>query len=71
MGFMQIVEARRLVREHFQGDQDKTSRWMSTRNPMLGNHSPEDMVMAGREEKLLAFVKAQLEENHGLSEQSG
>ena len=68
MSLIDIVEVRKLVKAHFKGDLDKTARWMSTVNPLLGNTTPEAMVMAGREEKLLQFVKTQLEENHGIPE---
>ena len=64
MSLMDIVEVRRLVKAHFNGDLNKTALWMSTANPLLGNVTPEAMVMAGREEKLLQFVKTQLESNH-------
>jgi uncharacterized protein (DUF2384 family) len=63
MSFTEITEVRRLVKEFFKGDNDKTALWMSSPNPLLGNTSPVDMVMAGREDKLLEFVKAQMEAN--------
>lgn len=35
---------------------NKTVNWMRTRNPMLGNVSPNEMIHMGREEKLHEFV---------------
>lgn len=69
MSLTDIAEVRRLVKGFFDGDPDKTALWMRTPNPMLGNTSPEAMVIAGREGKLLRFVQAQLAENppEGLS----
>jgi hypothetical protein len=52
-----------LVAQFFQGDVTKTQLWFQTRNPMLGNISPRDMVRFGRHEKLLRFVTDALEEN--------
>jgi len=37
--------------------------WMMTKNPMLGNVSPIDMLLVGRKKKLVQFIKTQLSEN--------
>jgi len=42
---------------------EKTDAWFRTKNPLLGGFSPWDMIEAGREKKLLKFVKNQLSEN--------
>lgn len=50
------------VREFFAHD-GKAALWMETPNPLLGDVSPNDMLAAGREEKLLRFVVGALAEN--------
>jgi hypothetical protein len=52
-----------LVAQFFQGDVAKTSLWFRTKNPLLGNISPRDMIRYGRYEKLRRFVMDALEEN--------
>lgn len=56
-------EAERLVLEFFKGDVDKMKMWFHTKNPLLGNITPNDMIKLGRYEKLLLWVKQQLSEN--------
>ena len=51
-----------LVANHFK-DEKKTILWFQTPNPMLGNVSPRDMIMAGRFRKLLKFIQTALEKN--------
>lgn len=46
-----------LVAEFFHGDALKTSLWFRTRNPMLGELSPRDMIRYGRMEKLLQVIQ--------------
>lgn len=36
----------------------KTSMWFHANNPLLGGISPMQMIMRGRSEKLLKFVRA-------------
>ena len=38
--------------------------WMQAKNPMLGNVTPIDMLLVGRKNKLVKFIKCQLEENN-------
>ncbi|MDQ2641543.1 MAG: hypothetical protein M3Y79_13315 [Pseudomonadota bacterium] len=52
-----------LVAQFFQGDVGKTSLWFRTKNPLLGNLSPRDMVRYGRHEKLRRIVMDALNEN--------
>ena len=52
-----------LVAQFFQGDAQKTQLWFQTRNPLLGNISPRDMVRYGRHEKLRRIVMDALTEN--------
>lgn len=50
-----------LVFDHFDGDLDKTHLWFTTRNPLLGNMSPREMIRYGLYKKVLRFVQ----EAHG------
>jgi hypothetical protein len=52
-----------LVAQFFEGDAIKTQLWFQTKNPMLGNISPRDMVRYGRHEKLNRFVLDALAED--------
>ena len=52
-----------LVAQFFEGDVIKTKLWFQTRNPLLGNLSPRDMIRYGRYEKLRRFVMDALVEN--------
>ena len=52
-----------LVAEYFEGDVAKTALWFRTRNPMLGDISPRDMIRFGRYAKLRQFVMDALNEN--------
>ncbi len=52
-----------LVAQFFDGDARKTQLWFQTRNPLLGNISPRDMVRYGRHEKLRKVVMEALTEN--------
>lgn len=51
-----------LVAQFFQGDITKTQLWFQTKNPLLGNISPRDMVRYGRHEKLRRIVMESLVE---------
>ena len=46
-----------LVAEFFRGNAVKTSLWFRTKNPMLGELSPRDMIRYGRMEKLMQVVQ--------------
>lgn len=45
-----------LVTEQFNGDLEKAELWFNTKNPLLGNLSPIDMIRFGRYEKLQKFI---------------
>ena len=53
----EVTEIFTLVNEFFKGNDEKVKAWFETTNPMLGDVSPMSMIMWGRSEKLLAFVK--------------
>ena len=40
----------------FDGDLNKTTLWFNTKNPLLGDISPKDMIAYGRYEKLRKFI---------------
>lgn len=58
-----MEEARKLVLWFFKGDKKKTDLWFDTKNPLLGNVSPNEMIRAGRRDKLISFIENQLSEN--------
>ncbi|HKT72275.1 MAG TPA: hypothetical protein VJQ47_05250 [Steroidobacteraceae bacterium] len=61
-----------LVAQFFGGDVAKTALWFRTKNPLLGDISPRDMIRYGRYEKLRRFIMNALAENgsgSGASEQ--
>jgi hypothetical protein len=49
------------VRDYFGGNGKKAFLWLQTVNPALGGVSPLWMMSVGRSNKLLKFVKGQLE----------
>ena len=52
-----------LVAQFFEGDVAKTALWFRTRNLLLGDISPRDMIRFGRYAKLRQFVMEALAEN--------
>ncbi len=64
---MEIANICGLVAQFFRGDAAKTGLWFRTKNPLLGNISPRDMIRYGRYEKLRRFVMDALEENATVS----
>jgi hypothetical protein len=69
--FLEIANVCGLVAQFFNGDIVKTSLWFRTKNPLLGNLSPRDMIRYGRYEKLRRFVMEALEENAAVTSSSG
>jgi len=47
----------------FSGKFKKTDTWIRTKNPLLGDVRPWDMIKAGREKKLLTFIRNAMDEN--------
>lgn len=45
-----------LTANFFHGDLDKTTLWFNTKNPLLGDMSPKEMIAYGRYEKLRKFI---------------
>ena len=58
----QYVAALKVVDGFFKNE-SKSIDWMYTKNPLLGDVSPIDMIKVGRFDKLMKFIYTQLEEN--------
>ncbi len=52
----EIANTINMVAQAFDGDVDKTVSWFRTRNPLLGDVSPKDMIRLGRYERLRKFI---------------
>jgi hypothetical protein len=52
----QIASICNLVAQFFDGSAEKTALWFTTKNPMLGDMTPRDMIRFGRYDKLRRFV---------------
>ena len=66
----EIANICELVAQHFAGNPQKTALWFKTRNPLLGDISPRDMIRFGRCERLRRFVTEALEENAAPAQSS-
>jgi hypothetical protein len=55
-----------LVAQFFNGDAAKTALWFKTKNPLLGDITPRDMIRYGRYEKLRRFIMNALEDDTGV-----
>lgn len=53
----------KLVKEFFDGDVTKTVAWFTEPNPQFGGASANDLILLGRNEKLLRWVIQALAEN--------
>lgn len=53
-----------LVADYFEGDLKKTALWFKIKNPALGNLSPRDMILYGRYQKLVKFIRNALVGNN-------
>ena len=53
----------KLLNEFFDYKYEMAYLWLSNANRLLGGIAPLEMIAQGRLTKLLAFVKAQIEEN--------
>lgn len=52
-----------LVKEFFSGDVQKTFLWFNTENVLLGGSKPINMIITGRSDKLLQFIRSSLADN--------
>ena len=60
---MTLEEAFEAIRDHYNGDFNKTLRWFYYENLLLGNIRPMEMIINGRTNKLIKFIENTLEEN--------
>lgn len=58
----EIASVVNLVAGVFDGDVHKTALWFRTRNPLLGEVAPRDMIRLGRYDKLRKFIVSALME---------
>lgn len=54
----------KLVLKHFKNDIEKTDLWFNTKNPLLGNISPNEMIKVNGIDKLEKFILNCLKENN-------
>lgn len=52
----EIARSINLVAKNFHGDADKTMTWFKTKNPMLGDIAPRDMIRLGKYDRLRRFI---------------
>lgn len=52
----QITSTFDLAAQAFDGDAEKTALWFRTKNPMLGDIAPRDMIRLGRFDRLRRFI---------------
>lgn len=55
--------AMELVMAHMKWSRVNAVMWMEIVNPLLGGASPKDLILMGRGEKLIKFIKQCIEEN--------
>jgi len=67
--FEEIAVTCNLVAEVFDGDKEKTALWFRTKNPMLGDVSPRDMIRLRRFDRLRRFIIGALADN-GMAPQA-
>ena len=65
--FEQIANIIGLVAQFFADDATRTALWFRTKNPLLGQVSPRDLIRAGRYGTLRRFVMEALMESTGIS----
>lgn len=54
--FQAIANTCNMVAEIFDGDIEKTALWFKTKNPLLGDITPRDMIRLGRYDRLRKFI---------------
>lgn len=69
--FEQIAITCNLVAEAFDGDVDKTALWFRTKNPMLGDVSPRDMIRLRRFDRLRRFIMGAIAEGSTSAREPG
>lgn len=59
----EIAQVANMVARIFNGDAVKTAQWFKTKNPMLGDVSPRDMVRLGRYDRLRKYIITAIADN--------
>lgn len=67
----EIVATFDLVVQTFDGDAEKTALWFRTKNPMLGDIAPRDMIRLGRFDRLRRFIIGAIAERAPIGSVSG
>ncbi len=49
----------RILHDYFDNDIGKVSAWINTPNPLLGDVTPCEMIVNGKQEKLLIWMRQQ------------
>lgn len=57
-----IKKIESLLCEFFNGDLVKVELWMRTKNLNFGGYSPRDLIILGREKKVLHFIECAKDE---------
>lgn len=52
-------------------DKEKTILWFRTVNPLLGNLTPDDMILRGRAKKLEKFIDSCVREDEPIGFKNG
>ncbi|MCW0447269.1 hypothetical protein [Xanthomonas sacchari] len=52
-----------MVADIFEGDTAKTALWFRTKNPLLGDIAPREMVRLGRHDRLRRFIVNAIQED--------
>lgn len=59
-----LNECKEMVKNYFNGDLVKTDLWFWTKNPLLGELTPNYMIQIGRVKRLHQFIKTTISENY-------
>lgn len=59
----QINETLKLLKIFYKDAPSKVGLWLESENPMLGNIKPIEMILMGRGEKLIKYIKDHREMN--------
>lgn len=53
-----------LLKEFFKEEPEKVAIWLDTPNPMFGGTTPSNLILKGRADKVLKFIKTAKEESN-------
>lgn len=57
-----------MIAHHMKWDHARATLWMKSKNPHLGNVSPDEMIERDRVEKLYRFIETSIEEGKDSAE---